>query len=86
MTNFQADKSMFPALVQRYTTDIHAKTNYLANADSEVQLMQQTVETVKKDMDNLTEIQESLSDEGQDQLDQSLANLDKKLDPELNQI
>lgn len=83
VSNFQADKSMFPALVQRYSVEQHAKNNYLQNAESEVQLMQQTIDTVQKDIDGLVEVQEQLNDEGQDQLDQSLANLDKKNDPEL---
>ena len=41
---------------------------------------------VDKDMTKVTNVQENLSDEGQDELNQSIQNLDRKLDPELQQI
>ena len=82
-SNFKADAELVPSLIQKQATN---QGNFLAEAEQDLKEMEKIATQVSTDMNELTSVQDKLTDEGQDSLDQSLANLERKQDPELAQI
>jgi len=81
--NLAADHDFIPQLIQKDSAN--HDTPQLANAENEIKKMESLVEKVSNDVPKLVEIQNGLADEGQDELNQSLANLDRKPDTEVQQ-
>ena len=82
--NLVADKDFIPQLIQKETANHDSPQ--LANAENEISKMEAMVNKVDSDVPKLVEIQNGLADEGQDELNQSLANLDRKPDSDVQQV
>jgi hypothetical protein len=82
--NLNFDSTFVPQLIEQ--DNKNTVTPNLVQAEAEIKSMKEVVSTVLKAIPRVTDVQKELLNEGQDELDQSLSNLDKEDDTELKQI